>query len=265
MEYKKLPHFVKSIEDRTVTGIVAVHGNIDSGGDVSINGAFSKRLGKGRNRTRFLWQHDDKMPPIASIKSLREIGRDELPEKVLEYAPEATGGLEISREYYPKEASELSNWIFHSIKMNDVEEMSYGYIVHESEYDNVNGRKVRILKDIELLDCSDVLWGMNPATAGVKSAYGDLMSFTQHSNFVVSTVEDYLERVQDRKEFRESEGRKLSETNLHTLQGLKNQLDDLTHLIDGYLQKENLVDGSAAFAQFLATKQKIREQITWQH
>ena len=145
------------------------------------------------------------------------------------------------------------------IEAGDVDEMSYGYEVHESEYQNIEGRKVRVLKDVQLFDISDVNWGMNPATAGVKAAYGDLMSFTQHSGFVVSTLEEYLERVNERKEFRESEGRKLSEANLHTLQGLKSQLDDLSLQIDSLFSKRNFVDGSAAYAEFLKTQQRIRE------
>lgn len=169
MKYKRLPHFTKEIDGRTVTGIFAVHGNIDSGNDVSLPGSFAKRLADdSRKRVRFLWNHDSYQPPIASIKSIREIGRDELPEKVLEFAPDATGGVEVVREYY--QGVPLADWVFTAVSKGDIEEMSYAYDVHDWDMEERDGKRVRILKDVELFDISDVTWGMNPATAGVKRA-----------------------------------------------------------------------------------------------
>jgi HK97 family phage prohead protease len=171
MEYKKIPYFLKEMDEskRLVTGIFAVHGNVDDGGDVSEPGSFAKRLGDGsRPRVRFLWNHRSFDPPIASIKSIREVLRTELPDKVLAWAPGATGGVEVTRKYY--QGVELADWVFQAVKEGDVAEMSYAYQVHEYaiKTDDVNKREVRILKDVELYDVSDVNWGMNPATAGVK-------------------------------------------------------------------------------------------------
>ena len=89
MLYKTLPYFVKELDlkTRTVVGIFAVHGNIDHGEDMSVNGSFEKWLKNGRSRVRFLWNHNSMNPPIASIKQIREVGRGELPEKVPTAAP----------------------------------------------------------------------------------------------------------------------------------------------------------------------------------
>lgn len=213
IEYKKLPYFIKSIDEdsRTVTGIFAVHGNRDEGGDISENGSFAKYLKEGRSRVRFLWSHDGWQPPIASIKEIREVGRDELPPKVLEWAEDATGGLEVTRQYYKD--VEMSEWVFKAIQAGDLEEMSYAYEIHkyEIEIDEETEIRTRILKEVELFDISDVNWGMNPATAGVKGIPGTGMTFTQHSEQVVSTLEAYVARVKDRKSFREEEERTLSE------------------------------------------------------
>lgn len=213
IEYKKLPSFIKSVdeESRTVTGIFAVHGNRDEGGDISLNGSFEKHLNSGRKRVRFLWSHDGWQPPIASIKSIREVGREALPEKVLEWAPDATGGVEVIRQYY--ENIDLSEWVFKGIQAGDIEEMSYAYDVHDYEIkiDEETEKRTRILKEVELFDISDVNWGMNPATAGVKGYPGAGMTFTQHSEMVVSNLEKYVERVKDRKNWREGENRTLSE------------------------------------------------------
>jgi HK97 family phage prohead protease len=213
MDYKTLPFFLKELDkkNRTVTGIFAVHGNVDSGLDMSVNGSFQKGLDTGRNRVRFLWNHNSMNPPIASIKSIREVGRDGLPEKVLEWAPEATGGVEVVRKYY--EGVELAEWVFKGIQEGDITEMSYAYDVHEytiKERDE-GQMPIRILNEVELYDISDVNWGMNPATAGVKGLPVTGTTFVQHSALVESTVEEFLARVKDRKNFREAEGRSLSE------------------------------------------------------
>lgn len=118
---------------------------------------------------KHLWNHDFSTPPIASIVELKEVGRDELPDAVLEYAPEATGGLMVAREYYD---TELSNWVFEAVTKGDVSEMSFGYDVVKSAESDENDTKIRNLVELKLFDTSDVLWGMNAATvaSGAKSA-----------------------------------------------------------------------------------------------
>jgi HK97 family phage prohead protease len=270
MEYKQIPYFTKEIDTakRLVVGIFAVHGNVDDGGDMSEPGAFAKRLGNGsRPRARFLWNHRSWDPPIASIKSIREVTRAELPDKVLAWAPAATGGVEVTRKYY--EGVELADWVFNAVAEGDVTEMSYAYLVHEYaiKQDEVAKREIRILKDVELFDISDVNWGMNPATAGVKhigmysdvermrallselkegrmlsasnrdkvssavtametavTALNDLLAasepskgagaalaFGEQTERMVAMLEEYGVRLQDRKSFREAEGRTFSD------------------------------------------------------
>jgi HK97 family phage prohead protease len=220
MEYKKLPLFTKRIdpESREVTGVFAVHGNIDEGNDVSVPGSFGKRLKNGgRDRVRFLWNHDGFSPPIASIKDVREVGRDELPEKVLQWAPEASGGVLVTRKYY--EGVPLSEWVFKGIQEGDINEMSYAYELHDYRIEELEeeGKRVRYMLDVELFDISDVNWGMNPATAGVKGLPVAGMTFTQHSEWVATAVADYVKRVQDRQEFRAHEGRTISGSVQETL------------------------------------------------
>jgi len=228
MDYKTLPFFVKELDvkSRLVTGIFAVHGNIDSGHDMSINGSFEKYLKSGRSRVRFLWNHNSMNPPIASVKQVREVGREELPAKVLEWAPEATGGVEVTRKYY--EDIPLSDWVFKGIQEGDITEMSYAYDVHEytiKEEDDPHVRPVRILNEIELYDISDVNWGMNPATSGVKGLPVAGTTFVQHSALVESTVEEFLLRVKDRKNFREADGRTLSENTRGRLQKMALEIE----------------------------------------
>lgn len=163
-----------SADGRTRTGIVAVFGNVDDGGDRLHPGAFKKTISEGRSRVRHLWNHDFTQPPIASIKDLRELSRDELPAAVLEYAPTATGGLEVTREYYAD--NPLSEWILKALNAGDITEMSFGFDVKQyswtKEGDGVDAKMIRELKEVQLFDTSDVLWGMNNSTLALsKSAH----------------------------------------------------------------------------------------------
>ena len=227
MDYKFLPFFLKDLDEknRTATGIFAVHGNVDSGGDMSVNGSFAKRLADGsRDRVRFLWGHNAMNPPIASIKDISEVGRDGLPDLVLKWAPEATGGVEVTRKYY--QDVPLSDWVFKAITEKDITEMSYAYDVREFTIKKLDdGKEIRVLQDVELYDVSDVNWGMNPATAGVKGLPVSGTTFAQHSALVVATIEEFNARVMDRKAFRENEGRTLSEATRERLAKMATEIE----------------------------------------
>lgn len=254
MLYKTLPYFVKELDlkTRTVIGIFAVHGNIDHGEDMSINGSFEKWLNSGRSRVRFLWNHNSMNPPIASIKQIREVGREELPAKVLEWAPEATGGVEVTRKYY--EDIPLSDWVFKGIQEGDITEMSYAYEIHEYTMKEINGEDIRVLNEIELYDISDVNWGMNPATAGVKGLPVTGTTFVQHSALVESTVEEFLARVKDRKNFREAEGRTLSDLTRGRLQKM---VEEISSILAETAPKADYADVLNELAKFEKSKMFI--------
>lgn len=249
MDYKTLPYFVKELDakTRTVTGIFAVHGNVDSGGDMSVNGSFEKWLKEGRSRVRFLWNHNSMNPPIASVKEVREVGRDELPAKVLDWAPDASGGVLVKREYY--EGIPLSEWVFKSIQNGDITEMSYAYDVHEytiKERDE-GQRPIRILNEVELYDISDVNWGMNPATAGVKGLPVTGTTFVQHSALVESAIEEFLGRVKDRKNFRAEEGRTLSDATRGQLQKMVSEIEAILRETEPRASQADVLNELAKF------------------
>jgi HK97 family phage prohead protease len=170
-EVKSLPFFVSDIQDdRTVTGIFSVFGNLDEIKDRVHPGAFTKTMSEGRKRFKFLWQHDFSLPPVAHIKSVRELTRAELPASVLESAPDATGGAEVTRVYFE---NDFANWVYQGIKTGAVDEMSFGYDTIKYEIDEEskadNGWPIRELKELRLWDISDVIHGCNPATVASKT------------------------------------------------------------------------------------------------
>lgn len=176
-EIKALPftNIKAQSSGRIRAGIASVFGNIDEIGDRVMPGAFQRTIDGGAKRARFLWNHSYQHPPVATITELRELSRAELPQEVLDKAPDATGGLLVKRDYYD---TDLSNWILQAIDAGDINEMSFAFeIVRSSmvqepiDNDPENVQHIRNIEEVKLYDCSDVLWGCNAATvaAGAKS------------------------------------------------------------------------------------------------
>lgn len=228
LEFKSLHAEPTAITDRTVTGIFAVHGNVDDGGDRSHLGAFANALA-GRDRVKHLWNHGGgwldrgQTPPIAVIKSIREVPREALPTSVLSFAPDATGGAEVEREYLD---TPRANEVLAGIKAGAITEMSYAYDVTNATFTETDDRMIREIHAMTLFDTSDVNWGMNPATIGKKSALA-AASFADHFSMVLATIEEFTERAADLKRLRETDGRSLSTANVDRVTTLLAELAPL--------------------------------------
>ncbi len=166
VEYKVSPTLTQQVTDRLVVGIAGVMGNIDDGNDITWPGAFTKTIKEGKTRVRHLWNHDMNQPPTAVIRDLREIGRGELPSDLTAKFPDAKGGLLVAREYLdtPRGSEVLAG-----IRAGAINEMSFGFVPVRKDYQTVEGKNVRNLREVRLLDTSDVPWGMNPASRAVKA------------------------------------------------------------------------------------------------
>jgi HK97 family phage prohead protease len=254
MEYKSLPQFTKEITDRTVTGVFAIHGNVDEGGDRSWPGSFANIAVNGRMRARFVWQHRTDEPPVAVIKSVREIDRTALPQSVLGFAPDASGGVEVTREYLN---TPRGNEILEGIKAGAIDEMSYAYDVTRSDFEQNDERgQIRNIREVKLFDISDVLWGMNPATVGSKSLPLEI----EHQT-ALAAVDNYIKRYQSLAALRAKEGRVLSgdnrkriESAVEALAGASTALKDLLTATEP--QKDSgadLAEAQKLFAQFQRT------------
>lgn len=151
-------------DGRLVVGMASIFGNVDSGGDIVHAGAFKKTLKERQQRVKHLWMHDPYLPPVAAITDLREVGEEELPEKVRDLYPEATGGLQVTREYLD---TERGNEILEGIKAGAITEMSFAYDLVKWDFDE--DEEVNNLRELRLWDTSDVTWGMNAATVAGKN------------------------------------------------------------------------------------------------
>jgi HK97 family phage prohead protease len=176
-ERKTMPAWTKDVSGRSVVGITAVTGNVDDGGDRIIFGAFAKTIAENSRRFRHLWQHGADgwdygvTPPIASIDSIQEVGRDALPVEVQTVYPMATGGLEVKRTYL---ATPRGDEILAAYVAGIQLEMSIGFETIIRKWIDDDSQRVtfghyRDLIEIKLFDTSDVNWGMNSATVGAKT------------------------------------------------------------------------------------------------
>jgi HK97 family phage prohead protease len=230
-EYKAAPAFTMGIEDRTVTGIFAVHGNVDEGGDKSHPGVFGDFTVGGRSRVVFLWQHDASQPPIAKIDRIFEVAKADLPPAVRLYAPDATGGTAVQRTYLE---TPRGNEVLAGLKAGAISEMSYAYQPTKWDFEEVEGARYPVIRNIyqsELLDASDVNWGMNPATSA-DGRKGQPLEIEHQT--VLAAVDAHIKRYQALATLRAKEGRVLSDANrkriadaIEALAGAKDALDAL--------------------------------------
>ena len=221
-EYKTLPQLTKTIADRTVVGVFAVHGNVDAGGDRSHPGAFADFTIKGRDRAAFLWMHDSGAPPTATIDSVRELGKTELPDAVRSFAPDATGAAEVTRTYLD---TPRGNEILAGLRAGAIDEMSYAYDVAEHSYttDETSGVTVRELYKLRLWDISDVTHGMNPATLGSKAIWKD-RPLVEQAAWLKDQAADLVERIDHLQAERAKAGRVFSSANYAALEGVADDL-----------------------------------------
>lgn len=238
MEYKVMVARPKAIEGREVTGLAAITGNVDGGYDRIIKGAFRKTIKENGVRVRNLWMHDPMQPPTAVVKELVEVGREDLPEDLQKLHPEATGGLQVRREYLD---TPRGNEILSGIKAGAISEMSIGY--NPVKYDFEEGQKtedggpgvmVRNLRELRLWDVSDVTWGMNELTVAAKMDLGPFLERVKgqmgDEEFeVVSGLVRVVEEVGGRMPFAPTKaGRVLSARNLGRL---REALDTLSEIL----------------------------------
>lgn len=207
MEHKVFPTKVINVEgdnDRTVTGVSAVMGVIDAYGDRLWKGAFTKTISERSDRFRHLWQHDFELPPIATIKEIREIGRTDLPKDMKEKYPEAKGGLLVKREYLE---TERAGEVLAGLKSDPpaINEMSFGYDAVKFDFEELeegefSGMLIRNLKEVRLWDTSDVLWGANEATvAQMKSVqlFKDTGTIEPESEWKSPELSDFTDQEFD--------------------------------------------------------------------
>ena len=168
-ELKTLPAAVVKAKGDTVTGIASTFGVRDSYDDIIHPGAYVESLARRKGKIAFLWSHQWDQVPTARITDIREVPRAQVPAALLAEYPEITGGLLVEREYFSSPAGQNAK----EAVLNSHIEMSIGYNAQRFDFTEVDGVRVRNLRQIDLLEISDVVFGANEATvANVAEAKG---------------------------------------------------------------------------------------------
>jgi HK97 family phage prohead protease len=208
-------------DEGIVEAIVSVFNNVDSVGDRVKFGFFDESL--SAKMPKGVWQHDWNTP-VAKTLEARELmaGDALLPANLRDL-----GGLYIKGKFNMN--TQAGRETFSNIKEGIIDEFSIGYTVSEEAYASDGARE--LIKG-RLYEWSPVLFGANPATAvlGVKSGLNDDVQT------VTSEIARLMQRLNERSEIRQKEGRTLSSANVARLSSLLDTLStavtDLKSLID---------------------------------
>jgi len=239
IEYKSVKAAVMGVAgERTVTGVFCVHGNVDAGDgwtsrDRSHPGLFGDSTADGRSRVKFLWQHRSMDPPIATIDTLFEVSPADLPAAVKLYAPDATGGVAVTRTYLD---TPRADEVLAGLKAGAITEMSYAYEATRWDYEDPGDGAylpIRNLYAADLYDVSDVNWGMNPATSADGAKHGQPLN--EHHAAVLAAVAAYKERLRTLAALRAKEGRVLSGENRRRIEAAVASLADATKALNDLL------------------------------
>jgi phage head maturation protease len=260
-EYKAGPAFTMGIEDRTVTGIFCVHGNVDDGGDRSHPGVFGDFTVGGRSRVVFLWQHDASQPPIAKIDRIFEVEKADLPPAVRLYAPDASGGVAVTRTYLETPRGEE---VLAGLRAGAIAEMSYAYEPIKWDEEEIDGRPfpIRNLYRSNLLDASDVNWGMNPATSADGRKAQPLIIEGQVAR---AAAEGHTKRLEDLHALRVvKEGRRFSSATLQEIEETLATYEAATKRLRSLIaapepEKASHSETNALRAVWAAQQQRLRE------
>lgn len=170
METKAIKSIITKAVGRTVIGFASISGVKDAGGDIVVKGAFTKTIKERFQRVRHLWQHRYDLVPTATIVSLKEVSRKALPQELRDDWDDATGGLQVERDYLTTtHGQELLAAL--TSDPPAINEMSIGFDPVTVKFEEAeDGCMIRLIKEARLWDTSDVNWGMNEATVAQKSA-----------------------------------------------------------------------------------------------
>lgn len=195
-------------EQGIVEAIVSVFNNVDSYGDRVRFGFFDESL-RGK-MPKGVWAHNWNIP-VAKTLEARELmpGDPLLPESLKDL-----GGLYIKGKFNLN--TQRGAEAYSDIKEGIIDEFSIGYTVVEEQYAPDGARE--LIKG-KLYEWSPVLFGANSETA-VISAKG-LNDDVMH---VGTDVQRLLDRLNERAEIRQKEGRTLSSANVTRLSELMDTL-----------------------------------------
>lgn len=170
-EYKTIPAFIKSVDEDEgiVTHLISVYGIIDKGGDIAHKGMFTKTLQERADKVRVVDNHrrESVLDVVGKPIEFYEVTRNELPAEVLKMYPKATGGMMVDTQFLI--ATPEGKGVFTRIKDGAISEFSFGYNTMDSDRENIEGKRVRHLRAVRLMEYGPTIFGMNDAAVTISA------------------------------------------------------------------------------------------------
>lgn len=169
METKATPLQIKADSEGRIEGYASRFGEMDSGGDIVVKGAYSGSLSRGR-KPKMLWQHDPSQP----IGVWDEVKEDDT-------------GLFVRGRILA--AVEKGREVKSLIEAGAIDGMSIGYRTIKADRATDGAR---LLKELDLWEVSMVTFPMlESARASVKAAF-KAFEDGESTVFLKRNLEDYL-------------------------------------------------------------------------
>jgi HK97 family phage prohead protease len=146
------------------SGYGSTFGNIDRGGDVCVAGCFAqtlKAMQDSGTMPAMLWSHDTSEP----IGEWLEMVED-------------SAGLKVRGKLWidgPNPVAKAMQ-VHRLLKSNGPKGLSIGYIPRDAAFGEQDGRRVRLLKAVDLVELSPTVFPMNPAATVTDAKAGQLTS-----------------------------------------------------------------------------------------
>lgn len=170
-EYKTIPVFVKSVDEDEgiVTHLISVYGIVDKGGDIAHKGMFTKTIQERGAKIRVVDNHrrESVLDVVGKPLNFYEVTKAELPREVLTRYPDATGGMMVETQFLLDTPE--GKGIFSRIKNDAISEFSYGYNTMDSDRENIEGKRIRHLRAVRLMEYGPTIFGMNDAAVAVSA------------------------------------------------------------------------------------------------
>jgi hypothetical protein len=120
-------------------------------------------------------------------------------------------------------------------EMGELQEWSYGYVVLDGQPGTFKGERVRELRKLDVFEVSPVLKGagVGTSTLAIKSGSpGADGPYAEHASWVHEVVKAFADRSIDRDEWRQKEGRRLSNANRALIAAIIEAHDGTVEQID---------------------------------
>lgn len=242
MKYAAL-HSVKANSDGngTISGYFSVFGNVDRANEIVVKGAFTDTISEFLKSGYIAVNHDWGAVPVAMPLQAYE---DEI-------------GLFVTAEFHSTaKAQEIRQTVQERIAKGKDVKCSIGYQVKDAEY-NTDG--IRLLKSIELFECSIVNTPANPRAAltGVKSLLANDMTLDEQHEMTLAVIEHFAGRMKELEALKVKDGRSISQRNKERILSVIEALDGLE--VPKSVLRE-LVSEKDAIDTELAQQQAAREE-----